>query len=55
MDLNLHLLIIDVLLSFVDVEDSRFVSFIELVEQEVRDESRLSHRGVTDKHELETL
>ena len=52
---NLHLLAINVLVTPEDVEDSRLVIIIELVFQEVRDEAGLTHRGITDKHELELL
>ena len=54
-NLNLHLLAIDVFGAAEHVEDSRFVIIGELVFKEVRDKAGLTYRGVTDKHEFELL
>ena len=55
MDLDLHLLFLDILDASVDVEDCRLVVLRERIVEIVTDQARFTNRGVADEHYFDFL
>ena len=55
MDLDLHLLFLDILDASVNVEDCRLVVLRERIVEIVTDQARFTNRGVADEHYFDFL